>query len=161
MPLTGRHQGGRKGSFGQPERHQGGRKGLIGQLARHQGGRKGSIGQLARHQRGTSFFFARVRALCVPRGTSHLHQGGTREAGKNHLHRLGGTSTTSMANGPVRGKSRGGPYHGRLAVGCPQHRLASNRPLGAPVAQNCLSTTACSTESSLKGLRSASYASTP
>ena len=47
------------------------------------------------------------------------------------------------------------------AVGCPQHRLASNRPLGAPVAQNCLSTTACSTESSLKGLRSANSGSTP
>ena len=58
-PLPVTCQGGRKGPSGQPERHQGGRKGLIGQ--RHQGGRKGSIGQLARHQ------------------------GGTREAGKNHL----------------------------------------------------------------------------
>ena len=34
----GRHQGGRKGPFGQPGRHQGGRKGPIGQPARHQGG---------------------------------------------------------------------------------------------------------------------------
>ena len=84
------------------------------QLARHQGGRKGSIGQPARHQ-----------------------QGGTTKARKNHLDSLGGTretcsaglpiesrfwkgagfclifNTTSMANGPVRGKSWGG-LHGRL-----------------------------------------------
>ena len=67
-----------------------------------QGGRKGSIGQSARHQ------------------------GGTREAGKNHLDSLGRHqggrkgagfcltfNTISMANGPVRGKSWGG-LHGRL-----------------------------------------------
>ena len=43
LPLTARHQRGRKVPFGQPERHQGGRKGFIGQLARHQGSRKGSM----------------------------------------------------------------------------------------------------------------------
>ena len=63
--MTGRHQGDRKGPFGQPKRHQGGRKGLIGQLAKHQGGRKGSLGQPARHQ------------------------GGTREVGKSQLDSLG------------------------------------------------------------------------
>ena len=41
----GRHQGGRKGPFGQPGRHQGGRKGPIGQPARHQGGRKGTASE--------------------------------------------------------------------------------------------------------------------
>ena len=47
--VTGRHQGNRKGPFGQPERHQGGRKGLIGQLGqpgRHQGGTCGAPGRL-------------------------------------------------------------------------------------------------------------------
>ena len=39
----------------------------LGGTRRHQGGRKGLIGQLA------------------------MHQGGSREAGKDHLHSLGGT----------------------------------------------------------------------
>ena len=65
MPLTGRHQGGRKGPFGQPARHQEGRKGLIGQPwqewnhwtpreapRRHQGSRKEPFGQPGRHQGG-------------------------------------------------------------------------------------------------------------
>ena len=77
FPLTGRHQGGRKGPFGQPERHQGGKKGLIGQLARHQGGRKGSIGQLARHQGGRKEPFGSLQ--------------GTREAGKDSLDSLRGS----------------------------------------------------------------------
>ena len=97
-PVTVRHQGDRKGPFGQPERHQGGKKGLVGPLARHQGGRKGSIGQPARHQGGRK----------EPFGQPGRHQGGRtgsiggrkgsigqparhQEAGKNHLHRLGGT----------------------------------------------------------------------
>ena len=42
--------------------------------------------------------------------------------------------TTSMANSPVRGKSQGGP-HGRLPVA----QAGQKRPVGAPVAQNCLS----------------------
>ena len=96
-------------AWGLPGRHQRGRIGSIGQPGRHQGGRKGSIGQ----------------------------PGGTREAGKDQLDSLRGTkeaciaglpiesrfwkgagfcltfNTTSMANGPVRGKSWGG-RHGRL-----------------------------------------------
>ena len=79
--MTRRHQGGRKGLFGQPERRQGSRKGFIGQLARHQGGRKESFGQLARHQGG------RKGSI----GQPARHQGGTREAGKNPLDSLGGT----------------------------------------------------------------------
>ena len=115
MPLTGRHQGGRKGPFGQPEKHQGGRKGSIGQPARHQGGRKESIGQPARHQGGT-------REV----GTNHLDNlGGTREAGKDQLPiesrfwKGAGFcitfDTISMAIGPGRGKSWGG-LHGWLPV---------------------------------------------
>ena len=78
------------------------------------------------------FFFARVRALCAPRGTSHLegtrevgrHQG-TREAGKDQLPiesrfwKGAGFcitfNTISMAIGPVRGKSWG-RLHGWLPV---------------------------------------------
>ena len=142
LPLTGRHQRGRKGLCGQPEKHQGGRKGLIGQLARHQGGRKGSIGQPARHQGGTRKVGKNhLDSLGGTRrqGKDQVHSlRSTREAGKNHLHRLGGTreapgrlvarlpiesgagfciilNTISMAIGPVRGKSWGG-LHGWLPV---------------------------------------------
>ena len=113
FPLTERHQGGRKGPFGQPERHQGrheapgrhqrGRKEPFGQLARRQKGRKGSIGQSA--------------------GQPGRHQGGTREtcsAGLPIEFRFWKGAgfcltfnTISMANGPVRGTSWGG-LHGRL-----------------------------------------------
>ena len=117
-----RHQGGRKGSIGQPAeapgRHQEGRKEPFGQLGRHQGGRKESIGKPARHQRGTR-----------EAGKNH-HQGGTRETRrtglpiKSRFWKGAGFcitfNTISMAIGPVCGKSWGGP-HGRL-----------------PVAQNCL-----------------------
>ena len=118
LPLTARHQRGRKVPFGQPERHQGGRKGFIGQLARHQGGRKGSM------RAGKNHFWREApgrqerihwtackaperhgRGRKEPFGQPGKHQGGTREAGKdsldslrgtreagkNHLHRLGGT----------------------------------------------------------------------
>ena len=99
----GRHQGGRKGPFGQPARHQGGTREVIGQEApgrnastreapgrqertnwtawwapgRHQGGRKGLIGQPGRHQGGRKGLI----------GQNAKHQGGTREAGKDQLDR--------------------------------------------------------------------------
>ena len=105
VPLTGRHQGGRKGPFGQLERHQG------GQPWRHQGGRKGSIGQPGRHQGG--------------RKGSIGQQGGTREtcsAGlpiESRFWKGAGFcltfNTISMANGPGRGKSLG-ELHGRLPL---------------------------------------------
>ena len=84
---AGRHQGGRKGPFGQPGRHQGGRKGPIGQPARHQGGRKGPIGQLGRFT--ATLVTSEGRKGLI--GQPARHQGGTREAGKDHLDSLGGT----------------------------------------------------------------------
>ena len=77
LPLTARHQRGRKVPFGQPERHQGGRKGFIGQLARHQGGRKGSMRE--------------ERTIWTASEAPGRHQRGTGEAGKNHLDSLGST----------------------------------------------------------------------
>ena len=150
MPLTGRHQGGRKGPFRQLERHQGGRKGFIGQLARHRGGKKGSLGQPARHLGGT-------REV----GKNHLDSlGGTREAGKDQLEPFGqrgrhqgGTreacstglpiesrfwtgagfcitfNTISMAIGSVRGKSWGG-LHGWLPVALARHQGGRKGSIG-------------------------------
>ena len=121
--MTGRHQGGRKGPFGQPKRHQGGRKGFIGQLAKHQGGRKGSLGQPARHQGGRKEPFGQSGRH---RGKSHLDNlGGTKEApgrlvaqdGRSNpgFGRAPDFNTISMAIGPVRRKSWGG-LHGWLPV---------------------------------------------
>ena len=120
-----RHQGGRKGPFGQPERHQGGRKGLIGQLARHQGGRKGSIGQPARHQRATSACrrgFCATGALKSPLVAQDCLERPSRSTGWPVEFRFWQGAgfcltfnTISMGNGPVRGKSSGG-LHGRLPV---------------------------------------------
>ena len=104
----GRHQGGRKEPSGQPGRHQGGRKEPFepfGQPGRHQGGRKGSIGQPTRHQGGR----------------------------KDQLDLI--FNTTSMANGPVRGKSWGG-LHARLPstdwpLKCrSEHRVPFDREAG-------------------------------
>ena len=143
MPLGAqdckRHQGGRRGFIGQLARHHESRKGSIepfGQPGRHQGGRKGSIGQPARHQ------------------------GGTRETCR------AGRSNPDFGRAPdflsllIQLQWRTARFAANPGVGFPQHRMAFKRPLGAPVAQNCLSKTACSTESSLKGLHSTSSAST-
>ena len=92
--MTGRHQGGRKGPFGQPERHQGGRKGFTGQLARDREAGKDPSGS----QGGTRE--AGKDQLDSLRSTSEAP-----EAGKNHLDCLRGTRETRSTGSPIEYRS--------------------------------------------------------
>ena len=97
FPLTGRLQGSRKGSIGQPARHQGGTR-----------GRKEPFRQTGRHQGGT-------RETC----STGLPIESRFWKGAGFCLTF---NTISMANGPVRGKSWGG-RHGRL----PSRQLARHQ----------------------------------
>ena len=132
----GKHQGGRKGSIGQPARHQGGtREAGKDQLDSLRGTRE-APGRLVAQDCRSNLGFGRapdfVQLLIQFQWRTvriAANPGVSAEAGKNHLTCSTGLpiesrfwkgagfcltfNTSSMANGPVRGKSWGG-RHGRL-----------------------------------------------
>ena len=102
------HQGGRKGPCGQPRKHQGGRKGPFGQLwtAWEAPGRQERTTWTAgRHQGGTRDHQGGRKGPC---GEPRKHQGGTREAGKDHMDSLGGTKGRRKGPFGQPGRHQGG-----------------------------------------------------
>ena len=87
-----------QGPFGQPERHQGGRKGPFGQLegtreagkdsCEAQGSRKGSIGQPARHREAGKNHLDRLRGTREAPGRLNNEIGQKMEAVKFQFSRL-------------------------------------------------------------------------
>ena len=109
LPLTGRRQRGRKGPSGQPERHQGGRKGSIGQLLR--GTKEAGKDQLDSLQGTREAPGRQEKAIWTDWKAPGRHQGDLWHRIADRIPVLEGRrilsnffNTTSMANGPVRGK---------------------------------------------------------